>query len=194
MDLLFKPVQPLILASESPRRQEILKNLGIPFEIFHRKTQSEYSELTNPEEFVVTLAEQKSLEPTDQLSEGIVVTADTIVYIDETILGKPGNKDEAVQMVQDLQGKTHQVYTGICLTDCSFGVRKSTFEVTDVTFSKMTESEIEWYVNTGEYEDKAGAYAIQGTGSLFVSGIKGCFYNVVGFPVHAFFKLYREIM
>jgi len=194
MDRLFKPLQPLILASESPRRQEILTNLGIPFEVFHRKIRVEYSELKNPEKFVVALAEQKSHEPTEQITEGIVITADTIVYIDETILGKPGNKDEAVQMIRSLQGRTHQVYSGICLIDCKRGIKKSNFEVTGVTFSKMTENEIEWYVNTGEYEDKAGAYAIQGMGSLFVSGINGCFYNVVGFPVHAFFKLYRELI
>jgi len=194
MDRLFKPLQPLILASESPRRKEILKNLGIPFEVFRRKLHFEYSELKNPEKFVVALAEQKSHEPTDQIPNGIVVTADTIVYIDETILGKPGNKDEAVQMIRKLQGRTHQVYSGICLVDCTSGIKKSTFEVTGVTFSKMNENEIDWYVNTGEYRDKAGAYAIQGTGSLFVSGINGCFYNVVGFPVHAFFRLYRELI
>ena len=191
---LFKPVHPLILASNSPRRHEILTNLGIPFKVFHRKVHAEYSALKNPEKFVVALAEQKSHEPAGQISEGIVVTADTIVYIDKTILGKPGTKEEAAQMIRRLQGRTHQVYTGICLTECMSGVKKSTFEVTAVVFSKMTEKEIEWYVDTGEYRDKAGAYAIQGTGSLFVSGINGCFYNVVGFPVHAFFNLYREII
>ena len=86
---LFKPVHPLILASNSPRRHEILTNLGIPFKVFHRKVHAEYSELKNPEKFVVALAEQKSHEPAGQISEGIVVTADTIVYIDKTILGKP---------------------------------------------------------------------------------------------------------
>jgi len=194
MDRLLKPVQPLILASESPRRQEILTNLGIPFKVFHRKLHAENSELKSPEKFVVALAEQKSLEPADQYSEGIVVTADTIVYIDETILGKPGNKDEAVQMIRSIQGRTHKVYTGICLIDCATGIKRSTYELTGVTFCKMTDNEINWYVNTGEYQDKAGAYAIQGTGSLFVSGINGCFYNVVGFPVHAFFKLYRALI
>lgn len=194
MDRLLNPVQPLILASESPRRREILTNLGFSFEVFKRHSHEEPSDLKNPAEFVVNLAEQKSKEPREYYSKGFVLTADTIVYLDGTIIGKPKNQEDAFRMINRLQGNTHQVYTGLCMSDCSRSVQKSACEVTDVTFRRMTKEEIEWYITTEEFKDKAGAYAIQGKSALFISGIKGCFYNVVGLPVNLFYAMYRELL
>lgn len=193
MKNLLKPNLPLILASDSPRRREILENLGFTFEIYRRKYKVEPSELKHPGDFVVELAKKKAKEPVAQFDKSIVLTADTIVCIDGIILGKPKDDSDAYRMIKQLQGATHQVYTGINLSVCPNGSSRSGYAVTDVSFASMSDKEIEWYIDTGEYHDKAGAYAIQGKASLFISGIHGCFYNVVGLPVHTFYKLLHEI-
>lgn len=193
MKNLLKLNTPLILASDSPRRMEILENLRFTFEIYSRKYKVEPSELKHPGDFVVEIARKKAKEPVTQFDKEIVLTADTIVYIDGIILGKPKDSSDAYRMIKQLQGATHQVYTGINLSVCSNGNSRSGYEVTDVSFAPMSDKEIEWYINTGEYQDKAGAYAIQGKASFFISGIHGCFYNVVGLPIHTFYKLLHEI-
>jgi len=186
-------VQPFILASKSPRRREILQMLGIPFEIYDRKSHWEDSQLKDPGQYVLEVAEKKAIEPRSIYKTGIVLTADTIVYCDGEILGKPIDKIDATAMIAKLQGKTHQVYTGICLSDCTHNISRSAYEITDVTFAPMSHNEIEWYINGGEYPDKAGAYAVQGKASLFITGIKGCFFNVVGLPVRKLFVLSKDM-
>ncbi|KPK87307.1 hypothetical protein AMJ80_12210 [bacterium SM23_31] len=193
MKNLLKPDLPLILASDSPRRREILESLGFTFEVYSRKYKVEPSEFRHPGDFVVEIAEKKAKEPVTQFDKKIVLAADTIVYIDGVMLGKPQDDSDAYRMIKKLQGATHQVYTGINLSVCSKGSSRSTYAVTDVTFAPMSNKEIEWYIDTGEYHDKAGAYAIQGKASLFISGVNGCFYNVVGLPIHTFYKLLQEI-
>lgn len=189
-----KHVEPLILASESPRRREILNSLGYTFEVYHRKKDIQTPEVENPGDFVVAIAERKAREPAALYTRGIILTADTVVSINEMVLGKPEDDADAFGMIKRLQGATHQVFTGICLTECQNRLSKSTFTTTDVTFGPMSNEEIEWYINTGEYHDKAGAYAIQGRASLFITGINGCFYNVVGLPVNAFYRLLDDMM
>ena len=194
MEKIFNPDQPLILASESPRRREILSNLGFSFEMYHRKTKIEIPEFFEPGDFVISLAELKAQEPVSHYDTGVIITADTIVYCNGDALEKPKDYADAFRMIKQLQGRTHQVYTGICLTACHDGLSRSTFEVSGVTFDLMSDEEIKWYVKTGEYSDKAGAYAIQGKASLFITKIDGCFYNVVGFPIHAFYRLLRDFI
>ncbi|MFC1513752.1 nucleoside triphosphate pyrophosphatase [candidate division KSB1 bacterium] len=193
MKQLFLHDVKLILASLSPRRKEILDNLGVKYEVFIRNSEEKAVDLKDPGDYVIALAEQKSKEPVNNISEGIVITADTIVYINGNILEKPVDKEDAYRMIKMLQGNTHQVYTGVCLYNCDTGKRMTDFAVSDVTFSEMSDGEIDWYIGTEEYPDKAGAYAIQGNASLFISGINGCFYNVVGFPVNTFYRLLNQI-
>ena len=192
MKQLFSFFQPIILASQSPRRQEILTNLSIPFEVYSGNvTVQKFSDLP-PGEYVVNLAVQKAIEPVAHYTKGLIITADTIVYCEKEIMEKPKDRDDAVRMIAMLQGTNHQVYTGICLTDCTTGLKRSAAAISDVAFSDMTEEEVNWYVDTREYSDKAGGYAIQGIASQFINGINGCYFNVVGFPVSTFYRLMKE--
>ena len=190
---MFLSNKPFILASHSPRRREILQMLGIPFEIYERKKHLEDSHCKEPENYVLEVAEKKAIEPRTVFKKGMVLTVDTIVYCGGEIINKPKDRQDASAMIQKLQGKTHQVYSGICLLDCFRGISRSAYEVTDVTFAPMSQDEIDWYINSDEYVDKAGAYAAQGKASLFISGINGCFFNVVGLPVHTLFVLIKEL-
>lgn len=180
----------IILGSGSPRRKEILEQVGLTFEI-SKACKEEIISKTLPWEVVEELSSQKACEvaqryenPADD-DEIIVIGADTIVAFGNTIMGKPKDKEDAVRMLDMLQGKTHQVYTGVTLIRLSKGGRKvSTFyEKTDVVMYTMTSAQIEEYVATGEPMDKAGAYAIQGKCAAYIKGICGDYYNVVGLPV-----------
>jgi septum formation protein len=119
--------------------------------------------------------------------------ADTVVVLDEHILGKPADEKAAAEMLRMLSGRTHQVYTGLTLIDAARNVSVSHIEVTEVTFRELTDQEIAAYVDTGEPLDKAGAYGIQGRGALLVSGIRGCYFNVVGLPLAGLLRALREL-
>ena len=186
-----------ILASKSPRRREILENLGIDFEIVTADT-DESSEERDPCRLVETLARRKG-EAVLQLLRGegrdltdtVILSSDTVVEIDGEILGKPKDHDDAFRMLSALAGRRHRVISGLCLlSNETSGV---SHEVTEVECDSMTEQEIKDYIaNTNPY-DKAGAYAIQGEASLWIRGIHGCYFNVVGLPVHRLQVLHREI-
>jgi len=177
----------LVLASGSPRRRELIAILGIPFEV----VPSEYDEkLSNelPELLVKELSFQKCREVVDRLrredyGDAVVIGADTIVVLGREILGKPHSSREAEEMLHMLSGMTHSVFTGVTLMETGSERRASFFEKTDVTMFDLSDEEIREYVATGEPMDKAGAYGIQGKGSLLVSGISGDYFNVVGLPV-----------
>ena len=185
----------LYLASQSPRRREILADLGIPFKL--RK--SPYHETTSdvvglvPNEQAARLAGLKAVHTATGLDEGIVIGADTIVVLDEHVLGKPRDRDDARRMLEMLSGRTHRVITGISLVDPKSGQTVTHAESTNVVFKQLSEREITDYIDTPEPYDKAGAYAVQGLASLFVERIEGCYYNVVGFPVVAFGNLLKHI-
>lgn len=185
----------LYLASQSPRRREILADLGIPFKL--RK--SPYHETTSdvvglvPNEQAARLAGLKAVHAATGLDEGIVIGADTIVVLDEHVLGKPRDRDDARRMLEMLSGRTHRVITGISLVDPKSGQTVTHAESTNVVFKRLNEREITDYIDTPEPYDKAGAYAVQGLASLFVERIEGCYYNVVGFPVVAFGNLLKHI-
>ena len=186
----------LILASGSPRRREILQNLGIPFEVVTCETDESCS-LTDPAAYVRELATRKGLAVRDmlrahgvELSDTLILSADTVVAMDSTILGKPTDRADAVRMLTGLSGRSHAVYSGIALIRDEQVAAHS--ERTAVHVAPLTDEQIARYVATGEPDDKAGSYAMQGLFSPYISGIEGCYFNVVGLPIHALFRLAQE--
>lgn len=182
----------LILASASPRRRELMSLLGIPFEIIVSNVAEVTDKHLSPEEMVKDLALQKAKAVINNLDQGVVIGADTIVVSAAKILGKPANEEEAYTMLKELSGQEHQVYTGIALVDKVSGRQEVAAEVTLVKFKELTDSEIRAYLATGEPFDKAGAYAIQGRAAVFIEGIKGDYYNVVGLPVYRLAQLLKR--
>lgn len=184
---------PLILASKSPRRRLLLEQIGIPFTIEISHTEETIPEQISPSEIVQSLALQKAETVADRFPEALTLGADTIVVLNNSILGKPVDEDEAREMLRRLSGNTHTVYTGLALVHPITNRQKTAFEKTDVTFASMSEEEIYTYVSTGSPLDKAGAYGIQDDrGALFISGIHGDYYNVVGLPLHRLYHLLKS--
>lgn len=173
----------IILASASPRRREILEAIGLPHRVVISKVEERVPVMTEPAEVAQNLARQKALAVAQDLDNGVVIGADTIVVLKGQVLGKPANRQEAVEMLQALSGTIHHVITGIAVLDVETRKMVLTHELTEVAFKDIELADIEAYVDTGEPEDKAGAYGIQGLGGLFVKGIKGCYFNVVGLPM-----------
>lgn len=182
----------IILASASPRRRELLETVGIPFSVCPSKGEEQIRG-SSPAEVVEELSEQKAREVFIRTSgEVLVIGADTVVAADGNILGKPKNRETAIQMLRKLQGASHEVYTGVTvLSRNDNGEQQKRFHVmTEVEFYPMSEEEIESYVDTEEPMDKAGAYGIQGKAGIFVKEIRGDYNNVVGLPVA---RLYQEL-
>ena len=178
----------MILASASPRRKELLALAGFDFTIETASVEETYDPALPPEEIVMHLAAVKSAPVAERHPDELVIGADTVVVLDEAILGKPHSTQEAMAMLRLLSGRTHQVYTGVCLRKGETTV--CFHECTLVRFKVLTEEEIAAYVATGEPMDKAGSYGIQGKGCLLVEGIQGDYFNVIGLPVS---HLYDEI-
>lgn len=175
----------LILASQSPRRREILAKFFDNFDIIPSAV-SEESTAENPIEHAMGVAKRKAWDVYTRYG-GVVIGADTIVVLDNRILGKPKNKQEAKKMLRNLSGKIHKVITGYCIV--REGEEITGYEITEVKFRELKDEEIEWYVSTGEPLDKAGAYGIQGKGGILIEWIKGDYYNVVGFPIKIILEL-----
>ena len=171
----------IILASGSPRRCELLKSLGLDFEIIKPDVDESILKNELPEKLCVRLAELKAGAIASVHKNSLVIAADTVVVIDDKILGKPKNRDEAFSMLKILQGREHRVLTGIALA--LNGNLISDFESSSVKFRPLSDNEIRAYILTGESDDKAGAYAIQGKGALLVEQINGDYFNVVGLPL-----------
>ncbi len=191
LQLLVKNMERIriILASISPRRQEMLQELGIPHELYTPDVTEEWEPESDPSFVARDLAVRKAKSCPD--NEAMVIAMDTLVAFRKKKLGKPIDASEARSMLRLLSGKTHRVITGVALR---MGMRLvSDIEITRVTFRKLSETEIDWYISTGEPMGKAGAYGIQGKGRLFVDRINGCFYNVVGFPVSCFQRLLHQL-
>ena len=177
------------LASSSPRRQEILRQLGIPFEVFVPSIHEACSQFVDARKTVMYLAGEKARSCGSP--GALVIGMDTIVVAGKTKLGKPADASEAVGMLRLLSNRAHWVVTGVALAMDNRMVMD--YERTRVYFRKLTPAEICWYVQTGEPFDKAGAYAIQGLGGLFVRRIEGCYYNVVGFPLDCFQRALKKL-
>lgn len=173
----------IILASSSPRRKEILENVGIKFEIMKADIREVIRDGELPEQIVMSLALEKALDIANRIEDNsIIIAADTIVYKNR-VLGKPKNYNDAFEMLNFLQGDIHYVYTGIAVVKANSFDKIVDYERTMVKIKKLSEEQIKKYIDTGEVWDKAGSYAIQGFGSLLIEWIKGDYYNVVGLPI-----------
>jgi septum formation protein len=173
----------LILASKSPRRKYLLERAGLTFSVIPGTVDESAVPHDPPGDHVRLLAEAKALEIAEQHPQSWTIGADTIVLAGNAVLGKPESPDRARGMLKALSGKTHRVLTGYCICCKEAGQRISETVETRVEFKTLTETEIDWYLSTGEPFDKAGAYAIQGLGSFLVKRIEGSYTNVVGLPV-----------
>lgn len=187
----------LVLASKSPRRKELLEKLGIPFECIPAVNEEVIPEGTKVSDTAELLAMQKAAEVYDKLkAEGnddvVVIGSDTIVTLDGIIYGKPSDEVDAVRMLRNLSGRTHEVLTGVCIK--SGKGEKHFTNTSSVTFFDLSDEEIEAYVKTGEPMDKAGAYGIQGKGALLVKEIAGDFYSIMGFPIGEVARCLNGIM
>jgi septum formation protein len=182
-----------ILASASPRRKEILRQLGIQFQIDPSKA-PEPPPIPHeaPSRYALRVARLKAEEVAQRHPTGLIVAADTIVVLKNAVLGKPVDRNDARRMLQHLSGHWHEVMTGICLRDNHRNRTYSTCSRSRVHFRRMSLEEIEWYLNTDEFQDKAGAYGVQGYAALFIDRIEGCFFNIVGFPITTFERLCRK--
>jgi septum formation protein len=181
----------VVLASGSPRRAEILRILGWPFEA--RVVNIDESRMPGEDAatYVQRLAREKAMTAAAKSPGMTVVGADTTVTIDDHILEKPADDDDARRMLRLLNGRWHRVLTGLAVVRASSDVNVS-YETTEVKFAAMSDDEIAWYVSTGEPMDKAGAYAIQGFGARFIEGIKGDYFNVMGLPARRLYELVAE--
>lgn len=177
----------LILASASPRRAELLKQIGMDFQIIPSTFQEETMVEADPVRLVRELAFNKAKQVAEEISvrypDGLVIGADTVVFLEDRILGKPTGVEDAIRMLTELNGKTHQVFTGIAVIEVSGGKCRVDYEMTRVKFRSLGMNEIEAYAKTKEPLDKAGAYGIQGKGAVLIEAIDGCYFNVVGLPI-----------
>ncbi|MBP1966056.1 Maf family protein [Paenibacillus aceris] len=179
--------QRLILASSSPRRQELIQSLGLPYIIRVSDADETVEGKITPSEMVEVLSIRKAstvremLEPGEK--HGIIVGSDTIVVLQDEVLGKPADEEDSFRMLKALQGTTHQVYSGVACIDAETGKRVALHSVTHVKMKGMSDAQIRRYIATGEPKDKAGSYAIQGIGSTIVESISGDYFTVVGLPL-----------
>lgn len=180
----------LVLASASPRRQELLRNAGIPFVVQATDIPEVPLDGESPKECAERLAREKARVVFQQRSQDVVLGADTVVVVDGLMLAKPADVADAIRMLRLLSGKTHEVITGVCLM--KNGRMDTRSASTLVTMNTVSEAEIQSYVESGEPMDKAGAYAIQGWASRWVTRIEGDYFNVVGLPVSLVYRMLRE--
>lgn len=173
----------IILASKSPRRREILENTKVRFSIKESQIDEIIKVDESPKETVMRLAYEKALDVASNNKDSLVIGADTIVVINDQILGKPKNEEDAYNMIKLLSGKTHYVITGFALINLNLNKEVIDCEVSQVTFKELSESCIKDYIQTKESLDKAGAYGIQGYGGLLVKNIQGDYFNIVGLPI-----------
>ncbi|MEJ2245303.1 MAG: Maf family protein [Acidobacteriota bacterium] len=183
-----------ILASASPRRKEILDRLGMKFRIdpSHIK-EPDCRPDEAPSSYVIRIARMKARETAKEYNTGIIIGADTVVVSGNDLLGKPSSREDARNMLSRLGGRWHEVWSGLCIFNCDKGRSRAGYACSRVHFRRLASSDIEWYLDRGEYVDKAGAYAVQGHASLFIDNIEGCYFNIVGFPIALFEKLCRKM-
>lgn len=178
----LKP-SPIILASASPRRAQLLRQIGLPFVVRASTICEEIGIPSDPIEHVLELSRRKAEDVAAQVQTGLILGVDTIVVLNSAILGKPSSPEEAKRMLRRLSGRTHDVFSGLTLIRAEDSQMRSDFSRTEVKMHRLSEEEIEAYIATGEPLDKAGAYGIQGRAAPFIEEIHGCYYNVVGLPL-----------
>jgi septum formation protein len=183
---------PLILASASPRRADLLREAGIDVEIQPANVDEDVAPHELPEAYVRRVAEAKARAISGREPGRLVLAADTAVVVDGEILGKPAGSEDAARMLRLLSGRTHQVVSGVCLLKDHERVVETVVEVSTVEFAVLSSAEIAWYVGSGESMDKAGGYGIQGLASRFVTRIEGSYSNVVGLPIAVVYRMCTE--
>jgi septum formation protein len=184
---------PLVLASQSPRRKELLGVLGPLFTVIPAEIAEVPLAGEKPEQFVARAAREKGIEVASRVSGSIVLSADTIVTIDGLILGKPADEKDAVHMLKRLSGREHAVYTAVCVIDQPQSQMLEGLQRTNVWFNPMTDDQIVDYVEREDVLDKAGAYAIQGYASVYISKIEGNYTNVMGLPMPLVYDLLKRV-
>jgi septum formation protein len=182
----------IILATTSPRRKELAKQMGLDFEIIPSNYEEDMGMKLPPKELAKTLAYGKAKDVAKKC-EGIIIGADTFVVQNGKKMGKPKSEQEAFKMLKSFSNKTHKVYTGIAIINNKTGKEITDCEVTSIKFGKMSDEEIKKYIKTKEPMDKAGAYAIQGLGSIFIEKINGCYHNIAGLPIHLTHKNLKKL-
>ena len=185
--------QRIILASASPRRAELLKQIGVEFELAISNIEERPRPDEAPPDYITRIARAKVIAVARQRDTGLVIGADTVVVLDGRLIGKPEDETDAQNLLRQLSGRWHAVMTGVALYDVQTKHEVADYDKTLVKFAQLTDREIEWYVETGEPMDKAGAYGIQGLGGLFVDEIAGNYYNVVGLPIPLVYRLARRL-
>jgi septum formation protein len=188
-------MKPLILASQSPRRKALLKQIGMKFRVIPSRVAEVLSPGQTPGDNAKRIALEKASEVAAHIRKGIVIGADTVVVLDHHVLGKPTSKDDARRMLMLLSGREHSVFTGFALIDAESKKHVTGVEETKVRFRKLDEKEIIAYINSGAPMDKAGSYGIQDDyGAVFIEKVNGCFYNVVGFPLSRFYSTLQRFV
>lgn len=194
MPLLHTSEQRIVLASQSPRRIELLKKVISNFEVKVSHIEENTNDALSPREFVEKLSRQKAEQVASEIDSGIILGFDSVVVLNENIFGKPENADDSRRMLNMLSGNVHQVYTGLAVVQKPDSVLISDHEMTHVKFRKLEMWEIEKYVASGQSSDKAGAYGIQDDAAVFVEAVNGCYYNVVGLPITKLFLILKKIV
>jgi septum formation protein len=182
----------IILASASPRRAEILRTVGWPFETLPVNVDESRQPNEDAVAYVTRLAGEKGRAAAQRAPRRSIVAADTTVVVDDHILEKPLDREDAKRMLGLLNNRWHRVLTGVAFIDAATEAMKLAHETTEVKFAAMSSEEVDWYIQTGEPMDKAGAYAIQGLGSRFIEEIRGDYFNVVGLPVRLLYNLVKQ--
>ena len=182
----------IILASASPRRKEILENTNVKFKIMASSIEELRLEGESPCQMVMRLAFEKGIDIASRQKSDLVISADTIVVLDNTVLGKPKDEIEARKMITSLSGRTHQVITGISLINLDNNKKIIDYVISNVKFKNLSEEDINDYIRTKESLDKAGAYGIQGYGALLVDEVQGDYFNIVGLPISRLSDLLKK--
>ena len=194
--MMHQPSNPLILASQSPRRREILKNTGLTFTVLNSDFDEESVDIKGfdaAEDYALFLADQKGQTVCKNNPDALVISADTIVVHNRKILGKPNNIEAAKKMLRQLSGAEHQVITALVIRSLNNNVELKASDSTSVVFRELSEKDILDYINNYEPLDKAGGYGIQDVGAALVREIHGCYFNVVGFPLALFYELWQKL-
>ena len=185
---------PIILASGSPRRKQLLEQIDLEFEVVPSQIYEDFSLNLSPTDFVEYYAQEKAKDVANSYPDKWVIGADTIVVFESHILGKPKNEKDSFQMLKRLSGNTHQVITGVSIQNIKQDISDSFHERTNVTFNTLSDNIIKYYIETYEPFDKAGSYGIQDWFSVCVNRIDGCFYNVMGFPLSSFYSHFIDLL
>ena len=185
---------PIILASGSPRRKQLLEQIDLEFEVVPSQIYEDFSLNLSPTDFVEYYAQEKAKDVANSYPDKWVIGADTIVVFESDTLGKPKNEKDSFQMLKRLSGNTHQVITGVSIQNIKQDISDSFHERTNVTFNTLSDNIINYYIETYDPFDKAGSYGIQDWFSVCVNRIDGCFYNVMGFPLSSFYSHFIDLL